>query len=201
MLLGQKAEDVMPVMSAWQVAHWAYKAMKKGYSTLVWFCYVPHLASFGDWFSQLWAESLGKDGCGSTPISVVGVTDQHSLQQLFLGGPKDKVGIFLNANALIDDQLFPLEVPQCYDYLRGKSVNALLRAEYEGSKAAWEKFDIPYFEIDVKKADEYEVGKLIMTMELATAFTGWLLGINPFDQPHVEFGKRYAIKVISGSTC
>lgn len=199
-LLSGDIEQTLPLSSAWNLALWAYDAMEHGYSMLVLFCYVPHLASFGDWFSQLWSESLGKNGCGSTPLSAVGVTDQHSLQQLFLGGPKDKVGIFLKSSSLREDQVFSSQVPSDFNFLKNKSVNALVNAEYEGSKAAWAKAGVDFWELDVKKADEYEVGKLILTMELVTVFTGWMLGINPFDQPHVEYGKNYALEVLTNAS-
>lgn len=199
-LLTGDIEKTLLLSSAWNLALWGYEAMNNGHSVLVWFCYVPQLASFGDWFSQLWSESLGKNGCGSTPLSAVGVTDQHSLQQLFLGGPKDKIGIFLKSSSVPEDQYFPSEVPTAFNFLKNKSVNALSNAEYEGSKAAWAKAGVDFWELDVKKADEYEVGKLILTMELVTVFTGWMLGINPFDQPHVEYGKNYALEVLTNAS-
>lgn len=72
---------------AWKIASWAAFWAENGKGQLLSFCYEPALASFGPWFCQLWAESLGKEGKGSMPVSAVGATDQHSLLQMFLQGP------------------------------------------------------------------------------------------------------------------
>lgn len=66
------------------LACWAKALEDHGYSQLIFFCYIPQWAAYGPWFGQLWAESLGKDGKGVMPVPATGVTDQHSINQMFL---------------------------------------------------------------------------------------------------------------------
>jgi len=198
----QSADEMNQVLAnhpAWKLAAWAKSMMLNGYSELIYFTYVPKLASFGPWFAQLWAESLGKNGKGSMPLPATGVTDQHSLQQMFLDGPKNKACIFVSGNNLPDGMYFPEELAPEWNYLAGKSLKDLLLAETLGTRMALSESKVPLVEICLNKPDEYNVGKLMALLGLATIFTGWLMGINPLDQPAVELGKRLANASLNAS--
>ena len=177
---------------AWMMAEWAHALIERKYSQLIFFTYIPAWSAFGQWFGQLWAESLGKDGRGSMPIPAVGVTDQHSLQQMFLDGPKDKgcIQVFSLRNA--PGGVFPPDVPEQWSWLRGKHFGDLLEAECLGTAAALAHRHVPLLRAALGAAEPEAAGELMGLCMAATLFTGWLLDINPLDQPSVELGKRLA---------
>ncbi|MBQ4133479.1 MAG: glucose-6-phosphate isomerase [Desulfovibrionaceae bacterium] len=185
-------EKALSAHPAWNLAVWAALMQDKGFNELIYFTYVPKLAAFGAWFAQLWAESLGKDGKGSMPLPATGVTDQHSLQQMFLDGPNNKACLFISCPNLPDGSSFPTGLDARWEYLAGKSLRELLLAETLGSKMALSDRKIPLLELELALPDEFNTGKLISLLGLATIFTGWMMGINPQDQPAVELGKRLA---------
>jgi glucose-6-phosphate isomerase len=181
---------------AWRIALWARSLMDAGYSQLIFFSYIPSWACFGAWFCQLWAESLGKEGKGSMPLPAVGVTDQHSLLQMFLDGPRDKGCLFLECPNLAAGREFGTDpvnpLPAKWAYLKGRHFGDLLAAESIGTLGAMAARNLPLLRLSVGRADEHAAGSMLALLELATLFTGWLLGINPLDQPAVEYGKRLA---------
>ena len=177
---------------AWKLAKWAHALMRADYSQLIFFSYIPSFTAMGAWFAQLWAESLGKNGLGSMPLPAVGATDQHSLQQMFLDGPKNKACIFVSSQNLPDGSAFPEKLAPEWAYLEGKNLKDLLLAETLGTRMAFSENRIPLLEIRLARPDEYNAGKLMALLGLATILTGWLMGINPLDQPAVELGKRLA---------
>lgn len=174
------------------LAAWCRALEECGYSQLIFFAYIPMWATFGPWFAQLWAESLGKEGKGTMPLSATGVTDQHSIQQMFLDGPRDKGCLFLTCPALPQGRTFPQELPDTWSYLRGEPFGRLLDAEGLGTRMALAKTQTPLVHIRMESSDAHAAGALMMLLEAATVFTGWLMDINPLDQPAVELGKRLA---------
>lgn len=188
----EEMHKALPKHPAWKIAVWAKSMMLNGYTELIYFTYVPKLATFGPWFAQLWAESLGKNGKGSMPLPATGVTDQHSLQQMFLDGPKNKACIFVSSKGLPEGMYFPSGLAPQWKHLAGKSLKELLLAETLGTRMALSESSVPLLEIRLAETDEHNAGKLMALLGLATIFTGWLMGINPLDQPAVELGKRLA---------
>ena len=166
--------------------------MEKGYSQLIFFCYIPQWATYGPWFAQLWAESLGKNGQGSQPIAATGVTDQHSINQMFLDGQRDKGCLFLTSRKQAQGRSFGQDLPEKWSWLRGKKFGSLLEAEALGTRMALCKSQVPLVHIDTEDCSERSAGAMMMLLEAATVFTGWLMEINPLDQPAVELGKRLA---------
>lgn len=177
---------------AFKLAAWNCALMAKGYSQLIFFTYIPAWACFGAWFSQLWAESLGKGGKGSMPLPAVGVTDQHSLQQMFLDGPRDKGCLFLSSPSLAAGPAFPAELPEIWSYLKGKHFGDLLQAEALGTQMALAKTQTPIVELRIGSVTLENAGRLMGLLMATTLITGWLLEINPVDQPAVELSKRLA---------
>ena len=174
------------------LACWAHALEKAAYSQLIFFSYIPQWATFGPWFAQLWAESLGKEGQGTMPLSATGVTDQHSIQQMFLDGPRDKGCLFLTCDTMPGGRTFPDTLPPEWAWLVGKPFGSLLDAEGLGTRMALCATQTPLVGVRMADTGTQAAGALMMLLEAATVFTGWLMGINPLDQPAVELGKRLA---------
>jgi glucose-6-phosphate isomerase len=154
--------------------------------------YADALDRFAAWFVQLWAESLGKDGKGSTPLGAVGTTDQHSQLQLYMEGPQDKVIEFIQ----VDEHPKDLEIPAAYEdlegvgYLGGHTLARLLNVECDATQKALTEAGRPNCNVRLGMVDEAHLGYLIYALEVQTAIAGALYGVNAFDQPGVEAGKQ-----------
>lgn len=177
---------------SFDLACWARGLEARDYSELVFFCYIPQWAAYGAWFAQLWAESLGKDGRGMMPIPATGVTDQHSINQMFLDGPRNKGCLFVTGQQPASNLTFGQDLPEQWSWLKGKAFSALLEAEALGTRMALCQSRMPLVQINMGNLREEAAGSMMMLLEAATIFTGWLLEINPVDQPAVELGKRLA---------
>ncbi|MDR2851090.1 MAG: glucose-6-phosphate isomerase [Desulfovibrio sp.] len=177
---------------AFALACWASALEKFDYSQLIFFCYIPQWAAFGLWFAQLWAESLGKGGLGTMPVPATGVTDQHSVNQMFLDGPRNKGCLFLTSRNAPQGRAFDNDLPDQWAWLRGKPFGSLLEAEALGTRMALASSGVPLVHMELDQSTPKAAGTLMMLLEAATMFTGWLMDINPLDQPAVELGKRLA---------
>jgi len=177
---------------ALSLAAWNLALANTGYSQLIFFSYIPLWATIGPWFCQLWAESLGKEGKGTMPIAAVGVTDQHSVNQMFLDGPRDKGCLFLTCDGLARGRYFPDNLPGQWRWLQGKHFGELLDAEALGTCMALTHSKTPLVRVHMADSSERAAGALMALLEAATLLTGWLMDINPIDQPAVELGKRLA---------
>ncbi len=161
--------------------------------------YADALRPFAAWYVQLWAESLGKRvdrqgrivESGPTPIAAVGATDQHAQMQLFMEGPRDKIVTFIDAGAPAKDVEVPGE-PGDLAYLGGKTLGQILDAELRGTRLALARDGRPSITLRMARLDAQSLGALFFLYEAATAFAGELYGIDAFDQPGVELGKRLA---------
>ena len=148
--------------------------------------YVDRLADFGMWYRQLWAESLGKDGKGLTPIRAMGTVDQHSQLQLYLDGPKDKAFTVL---ALESEGHGDVMRDTGVDYLEGHTLGDLLAAEAKATLHTLKDNDCPVRMISLSQLDEETMGELFMHYILETLLTAHLLDVDAFSQPAVEQGK------------
>ena len=175
-------------------------AMDRGMNIHVMMPYADSLKYISDWYAQLWAESLGKkfgaDGrvvhAGQTPVKSLGVTDQHSQVQLYTEGPFDKVVTFLAVEKYRTVTMIPEGYPDIPDvhFLSGHSHNELIQAEQAATAYALTKSGHVNYTIVLPEVNPFTVGELLYLFEVATAFTGELLGIDAFDQPGVEEGKK-----------
>lgn len=152
--------------------------------------YSDRLKSFSEWYCQLWAESLGKNNLGQTPYPSTGTTDQHSQLQLWMEGPDDKVITFIRVEDYGSDFSIPDEGIEQLGYLGNHGLNELINAEQEATELALTKAGRPNMRLNIPRVDSYYLGQLFLFFELATAVTGMLYGINPFNQPGVEESKN-----------
>ncbi len=164
----------------------------RGRNVRVMMTYADALERLAAWFVQLWAESLGKDGKGSTPHGAVGTTDQHSQVQLYMEGPQDKVIEIVE----VRDHPRDLEIPAAYEdlegvgYLGGHTMAELLNVECDATRKALTEAGRPNATIRLGTVNEENLGYLLQALEIQTAVSGSLYGVNAFDQPGVEAGKQ-----------
>jgi glucose-6-phosphate isomerase len=201
LLAGARAMDARIVGASgladnpsWILAALHVLAFRDGRNMAVFMPYADGLRDFSEWFAQLWGESLGKANLGSTPVRALGAIDQHSQLQLYMSGPDDKLytlvdverhrpGLAIPAGGA--ESLAPLA------YLAGKDFGEMLRVEARATASALVKAGRPLLWLQIPVLDAYRLGALIFLFEHITACAGFLLGIDPFDQPGVEQGKRY----------
>ncbi|MGQ0581356.1 MAG: glucose-6-phosphate isomerase [Reyranella sp.] len=172
-------------------------AREKGINITVLMPYVDRLNTFAFWYRQIWAESLGKDGNGTTPAVALGTVDQHSQVQLYLGGPADKLFTFLIQDTAGQGAALQAGGDKALDYLAGHTMGDLLMAEADATAATTVKAGRPTRIIRVAKVDERTIGALMMHFILETIFAAHLWKIDAFDQPAVEDAKVLARQYLS----
>ncbi len=184
--------------AAWLAALLVRADRELGIKMFVMMPYSSRLYRMGDWFRQLWAESIGKrydrDGkeifVGTTPIKALGATDQHSQVQLYVEGPKDKLTIFVEAP--FDGEVkIPIGLPgdKALAYLEGHGMGELLLTELRATERAIAKAGRPSITIKLSGHNPEAVGAFLYLWEVTTALAGSMYNINAFDQPGVEAGK------------
>ena len=151
----------------------------KKYRSLVLLNYDKRLTSFLFWLQQLLGESLGKKGKGLLPLISLAPKDHHSLLQLYLDGPKDKIFLIFYSN------------------FKNKKLNKIVSAQRSALKQVFLKKKIPFREIEIKNYSEETLGELFSYFILETVLIGKIVKINPFDQPAVEEVKKIAKKKLS----
>jgi glucose-6-phosphate isomerase len=156
--------------------------------------YVDRLGLFASWFRQLWAESLGKGGKGTTPIRSLGAVDQHSQLQLYLDGPADKLFTLLFADVANTGRVVEpgLAADPTLAWLAGRTMGDLLDAEQRATQRTLAEAGRPTRLLKLGRVDETGLGALMMHYMLETIIAAHLWGVDPFDQPAVEAGKRLA---------
>ena len=187
------SEKDLRVNIALTIALVSYSFYKAGKNMFVLMPYSSSLRRFVDWFVQLWAESLGKSGKGSTPICAIGATDQHSQLQLFNQGPNDKLICFVKINKHKKDLKIKDFSSEDQSFRKYSNLRAgeILNIELDATRRALAENKRPNFMITLPELDEYYLSQLMYIFEFATAIAGKLLDVNPFDQPGVELAKKY----------
>ncbi|MFN8652712.1 MAG: glucose-6-phosphate isomerase [Gemmatimonadales bacterium] len=194
------ADDLLKNPAALYAAlHWAADT-QLGARIHVLMPYTDRLREFAEWFRQLWAESLGKANdrrgqevhLGPTPVGAVGPTDQHSQVQLFMEGPYDKVVTFMAVDTFAEDVTIPDSqgLPTDLAYLPGHTLGGLLNAEYQATAAALSRMGRMNCSLHLPVLSAESLGEAIMFFQLATGYAGVWYGVDPFDQPGVELGKK-----------
>lgn len=173
--------------------------------TVLW-SYSSRLKKFGFWWQQLWAESLGKKlsfnggpaARVSTPMPLIGATDQHSVLQQVAEGAKDKFVIFLR-NQMAESGKMVIKNPQfeiCAD-LKSKTLGHLLGAEADATELSFDVLKISHLTLKTSAHDEETLGFLFMFFQTAVLALGEALEINSVDQPGVEHGKKLCKQILA----
>ena len=165
---------------------------RKGKTTEILVGYEPSNQLINEWWKQLYGESEGKDNRGIFPASVIFSTDLHSLGQYIQDGVRNIFETVLN----VEDTGFNFEIP--YDeanvdglnFLAGMDLNKVNKTAMQGTLLAHVDGGVPNIVINLKDKSEYSLGYLVYFFELACAISGYILGVNPFDQPGVEAYKK-----------
>ncbi len=165
---------------------------QKGKMLAVLMPYCDRLEVFTTWYRQLWAESIGKGGKGTTPLRSIGACDQHSQLQLYLDGPRDKFISLILLDQHCKGAVMPEITDPALSYLNKKTLGDLMEAEQRATLETLTRNRCPTRVFGLKTLDEEVLGGLMMHFMMETMIMGELLGVNTFDQPAVEEGKRLA---------
>ncbi len=174
-------------------------AQEKGLTTTVLMPYADRLDRFASWYRQLWAESLGKGGAGTTPVQALGPIDQHSQIQLYLDGPRDKLFTLImteTSGGRLKISTSLAKDPELA-YLAGCTIGDVVDAQQRATAETLIKNGRPTRIIRIKTVDERTMGALFMHFMLETIIAAHLLGVYAFDQPAVEEGKVLAREFLS----
>lgn len=168
--------------------------MDKGMNNTVMLAYSDRLGSLARWHRQLWAESLGKNGNGTTPIYAMGPVDQHSQLQLWLDGPRDKLFNVLSHPMIDTESHAPtaddeLDHVENLRYMKNCTLGDLMNQSRRATANTLIENGLPVRQLIMDKPAMVNMGALMMHFVLETVLTAHALGINPYDQPAVERGK------------
>lgn len=152
----------------------------------------PRLHYLSEWWKQLFGESEGKDGKGIFPASVDFTTDLHSMGQWIQDGVRNIFETFLVIDHYQKDVIIPADDANLdkLNYLAGKKLSEVNQKAYKGTKHAHEDGGVPTMVIHFDYLDEEHLAKLCVILEVSVAISGYMLGVNPFDQPGVETYKK-----------
>ena len=165
---------------------------RKGKTVEMMVSYEPSYAMMNEWFKQLYGESEGKDGKGIFPASAIFSTDLHSLGQYIQDGQRimfETVVLFENPN-----QEYTIGIDEAntdgLNFLAGKGMSFVNRKAFEGTVLAHNDGGVPNIVLEAESMNEYDLGYMIYFFEKACAISGYILGVNLFNQPGVESYKR-----------
>jgi len=171
------------------------------------FLFSEDLENVGKWYRQLMGESIGKEFdrrgrqvfVGITPTVSIGSSDLHSVVQLYLGGPYDKFTSFISVQKSKSDITVPVldEFKQLVAQIQGKQLSFIMDAILRGAYAAYQKNKRPFVIIELPEKSAYYLGQLLQFKMIEIIYLGYLLGINPFDQPQVELYKKETRKILA----
>jgi len=180
---------------------------KKGVNISDLFLFGNDFESIGKWNRQLMGESIGKEynlrnervNCGMTPTVSIGSTDLHSMAQLYLGGPYDKLTTFVKVSKASPSVKVPdfKEYSELVESINGKKLSSIMDAIMEGVKYSYRKGKRPFTEIILPDKSENSVGQFLQFKMMEMMCLGSLLGVNPFDQPNVEDYKKETKNILN----
>lgn len=197
MLGAQKAAEEYNVADMYKNDCYMYAALRnafyrKGKSVELLVSYEPRFALMSEWFKQLYGESEGKDNKGLFPASVTFSTDLHSMGQYVQDGARIMFETVVTFGESDKDVVIETEESNGdgLNFLAGKTMSFVNQKAFEGTVLAHTDGGVPNLVINIDKADEDNLGRLIYFFEKACAISGYMLGVNPFDQPGVESYKK-----------
>lgn len=163
------------------------------------FLFSVDLKSIGRWYRQLMAESLGKDGKGLMPTISIGSTDLHSMAQLYLGGPNNRFTTFVTIEKSKSNIVLPTfdDFEKLVANIQGIPVSSIMQAIFNSVYTVYKKQQLPFCSITLPEKSAFYVGQLLQTMMMEIMYLGFLFGVNPFDQPHVQLYKKETRKLLA----
>ncbi len=183
---------------AWQYAAARQNLYSKGYGIEILGCYEPSFRFMAEWWKQLYGESEGKDGKGIFPASVEFTADLHSMGQFIQQGPRTLMESIVRFENSRNAYLFPFEEANAdgLNYIAGRDMAEVSNIAADAVKAAHISGGVPNMVISVPRRDEEGFAALVCFFELACAISGYMSGVNPFDQPGVEAYKKNMFRML-----
>ena len=187
-----------PENPAWQYAAARNALYAKGKTIELLACYEPSFRFMAEWWKQLYGESEGKDGVGIYPASVEYNADLHSMGQYVQDGPRTLMETVVSFQRPRRDYELPFSMGDAdgLNYLAGRSLSDVSRVAMEAVKAAHIAGGVPNIGVSVPLCDEAGFAELVCFFETACAISGYMLGVNPFDQPGVEAYKKNMFRML-----
>jgi glucose-6-phosphate isomerase len=184
------SEEAFAVESARAI----FVSHKDGKNILDTFLFKPELEDYGKWYRQLIAESLGKERdienktvyAGITPTVSIGSTDLHSVGQLYIGGPRDKVSMFVSSRENDLMKISKHSISRDVSFVHGKKVGSINKAILDGVIEVYGKNNFPFIHIEFEENKMRELGYIMQSLMIQTMVLGFLMNINAFNQPNVE---------------
>lgn len=190
-----------------QTALIKYEQYNNGLNIQDMFLFSVQLEGIGRWYRQLMGESIGKEfdvlgnkvDVGITPTVSMGTVDLHSVGQLYLGGPRDKGTTFISLENYTHDLLVPHfdSFEQLVPRIQGKPVAQIMNAILMGVKKAYVLNKRPFVSITLPECSAYYIGQFLQYSMIEMIYLGYLLKVNPFDQPNVESYKEETRKILA----
>lgn len=183
---------------AYQYAASRYLLFRKGKAIEVMSSFYDNLYYVLEWWKQLYGESEAKDGKGIFPASLIMSTDLHSMGQLLQEGARNVFETFIHVDKTFHAMKIPKEIHDLdgFNFLSGQDLDFVNKKAYEGTAAAHFEGGAPNMTIHLCQADAFHLGQLYYFFERGVAISGYLLGINPFNQPGVEAYKKKMFQLL-----
>jgi glucose-6-phosphate isomerase len=199
--MGDLSEASLEKNPAYQYAVVRNVLYNKGYDVEMLINYEARLSYFGEWWKQLFGESEGKDNKGILPHSANFTTDLHSLGQYIQEGRRMLMETVINVETPHSDVVIEAEEQDLdgLNYLEGMTVDEVNHQAMQGTVLAHVDGGVPNMVVNVPKLDAYTFGYMVYFFEIACAMSGYLLGVNPFNQPGVEAYKQNMFALLGKS--
>lgn len=183
---------------AWQYAAMRHELYRHGKKVELLACFEPAFRFMAEWWKQLYGESEGKNGIGIYPASVEFTADLHSMGQYIQDGPRTLMETIVRFDGPVRGYSVPFEMgdPDGLNYLAGKDMFDICLTAAEAVKAAHIAGGVPNITVSVPARDEAGFAALVCFFELACALSGYMSGVNPFDQPGVEAYKKNMFRML-----
>lgn len=187
-------ESSAPAIGA--ALNYALSAQGKSISVLM--PYVDRLQNFGKWYQQLWGESVGKQGQGTTAIAALGAVDQHSQLQLYAEGPKDKLITFVTLDTKGQGEPIDKELAASIgmDYLGDLSIGDVIAAQAKATQQSLINYGVATRHIRLEDDSEHTIGALLQHYMMETIFMAGFMGVDAFNQPGVEESKQITREIL-----
>lgn len=194
----QALDQRSPENPAWQYAAARQHLYGRGYGIELLACYEPSFRFMAEWWKQLYGESEGKNGIGIYPASLEYTADLHSMGQYVQDGPRTMFETVVSFEKPLTNLSVPFRMgdPDKLNYLAGRDFSAVCATAREAVKAAHISGGVPNIGVSVERRDERGFGSLVAFFELACAISGYMSGVNPFNQPGVEAYKKNMFKML-----